>query len=460
MSVKALAQWFGSNRMLSSHVGDSLDGCSWVGVLFAGGMSELPEIKARTILVNDLHRHVINLARVAADPASRHEMFRRLRRLSFHPDELLDAQRRCIAREAGSNHPHWPYLDSSTPLAWAVDYFVSCWMARAAKAGIDDEFNGRPCVRWKADGGNPVVRYQSAIRMLGEFGRTLRRCTFETMDALDFAARCEDIAGHGLYADPPFVGTGRRYKHNAGQTDAQEVAWHTKLRDALVRFKKDAHRLPFLRSHFDSQPVPRRRLGLESSRVAQSGQQGADARGAAGAQRSEEGAVRMTWLFMESQVEISDCGLYRYWLKRRWDKADPMVCWICLNPSTADAEQDDPTIRRVVDFSKRWGYGGIYVVNLFALRSTDPAGLQEVDDPVGPRNDVAILDCATRSQTVVCAWGACELVTARGAVTARGMSVAAVLLGKSLHCLGLTKHGHPRHPLYVAGNTELVEFGR
>ena len=93
-----------------------------------------------------------------------------------------------------------------------------------------------PSIRWKADGGDSAVRYQSAIRMLATFSRTLRRCTFETMDAFDFLSRCEDLLGHGIYIDPPFPGAGRRYKHNAGQTDGEEIAWHTRLRDSIERF--------------------------------------------------------------------------------------------------------------------------------------------------------------------------------------------------------------------------------
>lgn len=81
-----------------------------------------------------------------------------------------------------------------------------------------------------------MVRFQSAIRALAAFARPLRRCTFETMDAFEFLARVEDLDGHGVYCDPPFPGAGRRYLHNAGQTDGEERAWHTRLRDALSRF--------------------------------------------------------------------------------------------------------------------------------------------------------------------------------------------------------------------------------
>jgi hypothetical protein len=111
-------------------------------------------------------------------------------------------------------------------------------VGRSGKAGIADEFNGRPSVRWKSDGGDSAVRYWSALRSIVHWGRIFRRCTFETMDAFDFLARCEDSDGHGIYADPPFPEAGRRYVHNAGQTVTEEVGWHVRLRDALARFAR------------------------------------------------------------------------------------------------------------------------------------------------------------------------------------------------------------------------------
>ena len=218
--------------MLAHHVGEALAGCTWVGVTFAGGMAELPYITARTILVNDKHRHIINLARVVADDLLRPELVKKVGRKAFHPDTLKAAQEWCKENEPGNAKQFEPNLPA------AVNYFVCCWMNRASKAGIDDEFNGRPAIRWRADGGDSNVRYRSAIRMLGEFSRTLKRCTFETMDCFDFLARCEDAVGHGIYNDPPFPGVGRRYRHNAGKTDDDEMRWHQRLRDQLLRFRK------------------------------------------------------------------------------------------------------------------------------------------------------------------------------------------------------------------------------
>lgn len=224
----ALAGWFGSNRMMANHVGEALEGCNHVVVGFAGGMSEVLHIAARTILVNDKHSLVMNLARVVADDKLRPELVRRLRRKAFHPEELSQAQQVCITLGDDAQFPS---------LVLAVNYFVCCWMGRASKAGIDDEFNGRPAIRWNANGGDSAVRYFSAVRMLVPFSQSLRRCTFETMDIFDLLARCEDNPENAIYLDPPFFVAGRRYRFNAGQTEAEEVEWHTQLRDYCERFQ-------------------------------------------------------------------------------------------------------------------------------------------------------------------------------------------------------------------------------
>lgn len=157
----------------------------------------------------------------------------------------------------------------------------------------------------------------------------------------------------------------------------------------------------------------------------------------------------MSTQHIERDAAISECGRYRWWLTRRWGDG-PLCCWIMLNPSTADTEQDDPTIRRCMGFADRWGYGGIVVVNLFALRSTDPAELKRADDPVGQFNDESIEEHAKRSAFTVAAWGA------HGSFRRRGRRVAKALwdIGEAPHCLGATKAGHPKHPLYLRADTE------
>lgn len=230
MKITALAPWFGSNRMLASTVGSELEGCSWVGVPFAGGMAELQHINARTIIVSDLHKHVINLARVVKDPALRQNLVRRLDRLPFHADVLDDAQEWCKIHE--------PCITSQPDLDAAENYFVACWMGRSNLSGTGNEFHGRISVRWNANGGDSNVRYRNAYRSLAQFTRTFQRCTFETMDAIKFNERTEDTEGHGLYEDPPFPQVGRRYRYSSGKNSEQEREFHTRLRDSVRRFRK------------------------------------------------------------------------------------------------------------------------------------------------------------------------------------------------------------------------------
>lgn len=149
---------------------------------------------------------------------------------------------------------------------------------------------------------------------------------------------------------------------------------------------------------------------------------------------------------------ISPCGTYRYRLTREWDESKPTVAFVMLNPSTADAEVDDPTIRRVIGFARSWGFGRVWVYNLFALRSTDPDHILRHPDPVGPEND-AHLQAIPADIPVVAAWG----MHHRGHL-GRAFHVGRMLKGR-LECLGRTNGGHPRHPLYVRGDAQRSRFG-
>lgn len=146
---------------------------------------------------------------------------------------------------------------------------------------------------------------------------------------------------------------------------------------------------------------------------------------------------------------------YRYLLTRIWDRDLPPVVWVMLNPSTADAMADDPTIRRCTSFAKREQAGGIVVVNLFALRSTDPRALLHHDDPVGPVNDVFIRHAVQGAHRVIAAWGAA------GVQHGRGQRVAQMLAGRGVEvcCFGTTSTGQPRHPLYLPAKAELERLG-
>lgn len=150
----------------------------------------------------------------------------------------------------------------------------------------------------------------------------------------------------------------------------------------------------------------------------------------------------------KSSAHLSACGAYRYRLERQWDQGRPKVAFIMLNPSTADADQDDPTIRRCIGFAKSWGFGGLIVGNLFALRSTDPGALYRHPDPVGPDNDKHLGAIARSAEQVVCAWGT------HGKLLARGLRVSELLADFNLSALKITADGLPGHPLYIAGNTQ------
>ncbi len=147
----------------------------------------------------------------------------------------------------------------------------------------------------------------------------------------------------------------------------------------------------------------------------------------------------------EGDAVISPCGVYRYSLARRWEPDGTTALWVMLNPSTADATTNDPTIRRVVGFSRRWGLAAAVVVNLFALRATNPVELRAVSNPVGPECDEHILGALSVADAVIAAWGAVH-----PHLREREAAVKELLADNAsvVECLGVTKNGSPRHPLY------------
>lgn len=149
-------------------------------------------------------------------------------------------------------------------------------------------------------------------------------------------------------------------------------------------------------------------------------------------------------------AEFSSDRRYRYVLWRIWDRAKPMVMYVGLNPSTADEFKDDPTMRRCAGFAKSWGYGGFYMTNLFAYRATFPEELRKQSDPVGPENDRWLLEIMSRVETVVFVWGV------HGTLAGRDRTV--VGMTSSAYCIGLSKDGHPRHPLYLKAGLSLVPY--
>lgn len=164
---------------------------------------------------------------------------------------------------------------------------------------------------------------------------------------------------------------------------------------------------------------------------------------------------------MRTGARESGGGVYRYDLLRGWSSADPLI-FVMLNPSKADARDDDPTIRRCIAFARRELAGGIYVINLFAFRATDPRELLSARDPVGPENidlfrGVCEWPCddGAKQPPIVLAWGAVDRRLAWQRDTALGW-----LRGHEdrFYCLGTTKAGEPRHPLFVRSDQPLVPW--
>lgn len=155
---------------------------------------------------------------------------------------------------------------------------------------------------------------------------------------------------------------------------------------------------------------------------------------------------------MQSDATISRGGKYRYDLLRTWNADHPAVVFIMLNPSKADASVNDATIRRCMSFARWWGYGGIIVVNLFAIRSTDPSNIYLSPRPIGKDNDDYIAKHSS-GRDVICAWGN------HGEYKNRGWKVFHRILRKqatSIKCLGMTKEGHPKHPLRLSKITKRI----
>jgi hypothetical protein len=145
---------------------------------------------------------------------------------------------------------------------------------------------------------------------------------------------------------------------------------------------------------------------------------------------------------------------YRYCLWRQWHAQRPRVTFVMLNPSTADASHNDPTIRRCLAFARAWGGGSLEVVNLFAYQATQPKMLLTVANPVGQENDAYILQAAARSSALIAAWGC------YGHYRGRDRAVVELLTmhGYTLSCLGCTQDGFPRHPLYLRKETSQYAF--
>lgn len=202
--------------MLAHRVGNLLGERAFVAVPFAGGLSELVHIKARTIVANDLHYLMINLARLVAHPKFGPKLIRRLRRHLFHPAELEEAQIKArnfdgANWKTGEGIDWWtngePNLDA------AEAYFIAVWQGRNGEAGTDGELKAGLSVRWEAGGGDSAKRYRGAVDSLREWQRILQNVTFTCLDFKPFLDKQHDNVEHGIYSDAPWPQDGDGYKH-------------------------------------------------------------------------------------------------------------------------------------------------------------------------------------------------------------------------------------------------------
>lgn len=153
---------------------------------------------------------------------------------------------------------------------------------------------------------------------------------------------------------------------------------------------------------------------------------------------------------MIRKARFSKCRQYRYALWRSWDERGPQVMFIGLNPSTADAKSDDPTIRRCIRFAQDWGFGSLCMVNVFAYRSTDPSRLREIENPVGRFNDRIIRHLQRDCQKVILAWGN------HAEWQQRYLEVRRLI--KQPYCLKVNKSGQPAHPLYLSADLQPTPY--
>lgn len=219
-------------------VGKQLGRLRWCGIPCVGGAAEIPHIDTAAGLANDLHLHIINLARVVRNREQRARLIESLESRLFHPSELAQAQHRCPSREMGSvagglfaGDAAPVRLQDDGDVEWAADYFVASWMGRGGEAGKTREFSQNLAFRFSSSGGASSTRYRSAVESLEAWGHALRDWEFCTMDAIEFLDRIKDDPGHGVYVDPPWPMLGDEYKHSVSES------FHVRLYAKLMSFK-------------------------------------------------------------------------------------------------------------------------------------------------------------------------------------------------------------------------------
>ena len=161
----------------------------------------------------------------------------------------------------------------------------------------------------------------------------------------------------------------------------------------------------------------------------------------------------MSDLFLERDAVISDCGHYRYLLRRVWDHAKPRALICGLNPSTADANKEDASSRSFVRLTRELGFGSYETVNMYGWRATDPKALRGVADAIGADNDRIIEGAVSRCDLVICAWG-----VHGDPSRARRLYEIVLAARPAAYCFGRTKSGAPKHPLYIKSGTPLEVY--
>lgn len=157
---------------------------------------------------------------------------------------------------------------------------------------------------------------------------------------------------------------------------------------------------------------------------------------------------------IKKDAYIDESGQYRYWLLRQWKQnSDNFINFVMLNPSKADAKNDDPTVRCCIRFAKNFKFDGMYITNLFAFITKDPNELKKQSEPIGKENNKYLREKANISNKVVIAW------SNHGSFMNRDKEVISILnQEKTIYCLGKNRPGQPTHPSRLKSNAKLIKF--
>ena len=155
-------------------------------------------------------------------------------------------------------------------------------------------------------------------------------------------------------------------------------------------------------------------------------------------------------IYLKKDAIISDNDKHRYCLSRIWSNGDNIVAFIGLNPSTADANKDDSTITKCVNYAKQWGFDGLYMINLFSFRATDKEEMLKDDNPTNAENDKCINKYINKANKVICAWGNDGVFKNRHKYIIDNF--------ENLYCLTINKTGQPHHPMYLKLDIQPIKY--